>query len=136
MWSHLVGSRGKAPEAPATWRYLNFVSATFLLVCFLILREHLWNKEKRFLFLFKSSFCSWEDQILDFQISKFYEVITWYKEYLQLNDLGSIHSLIMKFSCLCHISKKKKKKKKKKKNQKFLQKLQPEDFLLPGYFAN
>ena len=29
-----------------------------------------------------------------------------------------------------------KKKKKKKKNKKFLQKLQPEDFLLPGYFAN
>ena len=31
-------------------------------------REHLWKKEKSFLFHFKSSFRSWDNQILTFQI--------------------------------------------------------------------
>ena len=48
---------------------LKVVSAT-LLVCFLSSkREQLWNFEKDFLFQFKSSFYSWENQILDIQIS-------------------------------------------------------------------
>ena len=37
--------------------------------------EHLWNKEKCFLFQFKRSFRSWYNQILTFQIFKSYNVI-------------------------------------------------------------
>ena len=45
------------------------MSAIFLLVCFSSLKEKLWNLEKCFLFHFKSSFHSRENQILDIQIS-------------------------------------------------------------------
>ena len=45
---------------------LKVVSATFLLVCFVCLKEHLRNKEKWFLFHFESSFRSWDNQILTF----------------------------------------------------------------------
>ena len=38
-------------------------------------REDLWNKEKCFLFHFGSSFRSWDNQILIFQIFKFHDVI-------------------------------------------------------------
>ena len=38
-------------------------------------REHLWNKEKCFLFHFKSSFHSWNNQILTFQIFKCHDII-------------------------------------------------------------
>ena len=38
-------------------------------------REHLWNEEKNFLFHFQSSFCSWDNQILTFQIFKFHDII-------------------------------------------------------------
>ena len=38
-------------------------------------REHLSNKEKCFLFHFESSFCSWDNQILTFQIFKCHDVI-------------------------------------------------------------
>ena len=54
---------------------LKVVSATFLLVCFLSKREHLWNKEECFLFHLESSFCSWDNQILTFQIFKCHDVI-------------------------------------------------------------
>ena len=37
--------------------------------------EYLWNKEKRFLLHFESSFRSWDNQILTFQIFKCHEVI-------------------------------------------------------------
>ena len=37
--------------------------------------EHLWNKEKYFLFPFKSSFCLRENQTLEFYIFKFHDVI-------------------------------------------------------------
>ena len=37
--------------------------------------EHLWNKEKCFLFHLKSSFHSQENQILEFYIFKFHDVI-------------------------------------------------------------
>ena len=37
--------------------------------------KHLWNKDKCFLFHFESSFRSWDDQILTFQIFKCHEVI-------------------------------------------------------------
>ena len=38
-------------------------------------RKDLWNKEKKFLFHFKSSFRSWDDQILNFQIFKCHDDI-------------------------------------------------------------
>ena len=38
-------------------------------------RGYLWNKEKCFLFLFESSFCSWDNQILTFQVFKCHDVI-------------------------------------------------------------
>ena len=38
-------------------------------------REHLWNKKKYFLFHFKSSFCSWDNKILNFQIFKCHDII-------------------------------------------------------------
>ena len=38
-------------------------------------REHLWNKEKYFLFHFESSFRSWDNQILTFQIFKCHDII-------------------------------------------------------------
>ena len=38
-------------------------------------REHLWSKGKCFLSHFKSSFRSWDNQILTFQILKHYDVI-------------------------------------------------------------
>ena len=37
--------------------------------------EHLWNKEKCFLFHFRSSFRSWDNQILTFEIFKYHDVI-------------------------------------------------------------
>ena len=52
------------------------VSATFLLVCFLSLNESTCQTRKNlFLFHFKSSFHSTENQILEFQIFKFHDVI-------------------------------------------------------------
>ena len=38
-------------------------------------REHLWNKEKCFLFYFESSFHPWHNQILNFQIVKCHDFI-------------------------------------------------------------
>ena len=38
-------------------------------------RKDLWNTEKCFMFYFKGSFCSWDNQILNFQIFKCHDVI-------------------------------------------------------------
>ena len=46
----------------------------FASLFFMFKREHLWNKEKCFLFHLESSFCSWDDQILTFQIFKSHDV--------------------------------------------------------------
>ena len=55
---------------------LKVVSATFLLVCFFRSKqEYLSNYGKCFLFHFKSSFRSRENQILEFYIFKFHDVI-------------------------------------------------------------
>ena len=55
---------------------LKVVSATFLANLFCMpKRQHLWNKEKYFLFHFESSFCSRDNQILTFQVFKCHEVI-------------------------------------------------------------
>ena len=45
---------------------LKVMPATFLRFSFTSKREHLWNKEKRFLFYLESSFRSWNNQILTF----------------------------------------------------------------------
>ena len=55
--------------------HLKVLSATFLLVCFMSKRQHLQNKEKYFLFHFKSSFCSCDNQILIIHIFKCHDVI-------------------------------------------------------------
>ena len=58
---------------------LMVVSATFLLVYFVILKgrnkEKEKNKEKYFLFHFKSSFRSWDNQILNFHMFKSHDII-------------------------------------------------------------
>ena len=63
--------------------------------------EHLWNKEKYFLFQFKNSFRSWDNQIKTFQIFKRYDVINtqaWNRKHILLNNLGNKHILVIKFS--------------------------------------
>ena len=62
-------------------------------------REDLWNKEKCFLFHFESSFGSWDNQILNFQIFKCHVVIKWLsmKHEIFLNNLVNKYSLVMKF---------------------------------------
>ena len=47
----------------------------FASLFFMSKREHLWNKEKCFLFHFESSFRSWDNQILTFQIFKCHDII-------------------------------------------------------------
>ena len=62
--------------------------------------RHLLNKEKCFLFHFKSSFCSWGNQILTFRYSNVMassNVQAWNTKHILLNNLGSKHSLVMKF---------------------------------------
>ena len=55
---------------------LKVVSATFLLVSFLSVNESTYQTRKSvFLFHFKSSFCSPENQVLEFYIFKFHDVI-------------------------------------------------------------
>ena len=60
------------------WRYtfisLRVVSATFLLVCFTCLKESTFETRKN-LFHLESSFRSWDNQILTFQIFKFHDII-------------------------------------------------------------
>ena len=48
---------------------LKVAPATFLLLCFVCLKEHFWSKKKYFLFHFKSSFHSWDSNFSDIQIS-------------------------------------------------------------------
>ena len=52
-----------------------FVCYTFTSLFSPSKREYLWNKEKCFLFHFESSFRSWDNQILTFQIFKCHDVI-------------------------------------------------------------
>ena len=96
------------------WKGSNFlVSATFLLIWFLSLNKSTCETRTCFLFHSKSSFRSWENQILDenkiswrSQMSK--TKICRNKKYILLSNLGSKHSLLMKFCQLCHITKKRK----------------------------
>ena len=54
---------------------LKVASAIFLLVCFLSLKESTFETEKCFLFHFEGSFRSQENQILEFQVFNFHDVI-------------------------------------------------------------
>ena len=69
-------------------------------------REHLWNKKKSFLFHFKSSFCSWDNQILawDIHISWRHQMpkhktrntfywITWEVNTVWWWNLASLHNI-------------------------------------------
>ena len=81
-------------------RPLKVVSATFSLVCFLSLKESTWETRKNvFLFHFKSSFRSRENQILEFEIFKFHDVIL--PEHRTRNKFYGItrevNSLLMEF---------------------------------------
>ena len=63
-------------------------------------REDLRNKGKCFLFHFKISFRSWDNQILNFQIFKNYDVIkclTLNTKHVLMNKFWSKHILVMKF---------------------------------------
>ena len=55
--------------------YLKVVSAIFLLLCFLILKESTWEARKNILFHLKSSFRSQENQFLEVQIKTFHYFI-------------------------------------------------------------
>ena len=55
--------------------FLKVVSATFLLACFVCLKEDLSNKEKCFLFDLQSSFRSRDNHTLNFQIFKCHDFI-------------------------------------------------------------
>ena len=77
---------------------LKVVSAIFLLVLFCMSKgEHLWSKEKCFLFYFKSTFRSW-DKILTFRICKCHDVIkcrSMNMKHILLNNSGSKDSLVV-----------------------------------------
>ena len=60
-------------------------------------REDLWDKEKRFLFHFESSFRSSDNQILYFHMFNCHDINKWNVKHILLNNLGSKHSLVMKF---------------------------------------
>ena len=71
-------------------------------------RKQLSNQKKCFLFHLKSSFHSRENQILEFQIFRFHNVIkclSMKQEYILLNNLGSNHSLLMRFGQFMSYSK-------------------------------
>ena len=62
--------------------------------------EHLWNKKNYLLFHFESSFRSRDNQILTFQIFNIMTSSTaqaWSTKHILLNNLGSKHSLVIKF---------------------------------------
>ena len=77
-----------------------FVRYIFTSLFYASKKEHLLNKEKCFLFHLESSFRSWDNRILNFRYSN---VMTssnaeaWNRKYILLTNLGSKHSLVMKF---------------------------------------
>ena len=79
---------------------LKVVSTTVSLVCFVCPTERTCEtKKKCFLFHFESSLCFRDNQILNFQIFTYYNVIkclSMKHETHFLNNLGSKHSLVMK----------------------------------------
>ena len=57
-------------------------------------KEHLWSKQKCFLFHFESSICSWDNQI------NFSEIQMSWRHQMpkhETRNIGSKHSLVMKF---------------------------------------
>ena len=55
-------------------RFKDCVRYIFASLFFKIKRERLPDQEKRFFFHFKSSFRSWENQVLKFYVHKFHDV--------------------------------------------------------------
>ena len=86
---------------------LKVVSATFLLVWFLNLNESTCQTRKN-VFYFNNSFLSRENQILEFKIFRFHDVIKCLsikQKNILLNNLGSKHNLLMKFGQFMSYSK-------------------------------
>ena len=96
------------PEAPSFvyvlrcqvyWRFKGYVHYFFASLFCKPKGEHLWNNEKCFLFHFKSSFHSSDNQILAFQIFKCYDVIKYPSMKHQAHfteNLENKHNLVMK----------------------------------------
>ena len=80
---------------------LKFVSATFLLVCYLCLRVNTCETRKNvFYFTLKALFVL---EIIRFKLFRYSNVMTssnaqaWNTKHILLNNLGNKHSLVMKF---------------------------------------
>ena len=92
----LVGTRGVAPRSSGPFmdyfillvfvslEISNFMSIQFFKGCVhyifaslycMFKRQHFWNKKKRFSFHFESSFRSWDNQILTFQMFQCHDII-------------------------------------------------------------
>ena len=65
---------------------LEGLSATFLLICFVCLKQSTCETREKNLFHFESFFCSWDNQMLTFSV--------WNTKPILLNNLGSKHSLV------------------------------------------
>ena len=57
------------------YNFKGWIRYIFASLFYISKKEHFSNKRKYFLFLFESSFCSWDNQILTFQIFKCHDVI-------------------------------------------------------------
>ena len=55
--------------------YTSFICYIFVSVFCISKREHLWNEEKCFQFHFESSFRSWNNQTVTFEVFKFHDAI-------------------------------------------------------------
>ena len=55
--------------------YTSFICYIFVSVFCISKREHLWNEEKCFLFHFESSFRSWNNQTVTFEVFEFHDAI-------------------------------------------------------------
>ena len=87
------------PETDALW--LKVVSTKIVLVYFVCIKEQLWNK-KRKIFHFESSFHSWYNQFLNFQIFECDDAIKCQgMKHFLLNNLESKDSLVMNLVSLC-----------------------------------
>ena len=86
-----------------------FISTTFLLVCFVCLEESTFEKRKTFLFHFESSFCSWDNHILTFQIFTCHDVIKYlmmkHKAYFTEQLGKQTQSGVWYLASICNITK-------------------------------
>ena len=92
--------------------FKGFVRYVFASLLCMSKREHSKNNEKCFLFHFKNSFRSWDNQILTFQIFKCHNIIKClsmkHETHFSLNNLESKHILSFCYwnlASLCNITK-------------------------------